>query len=359
MKKIFLVGLAAAMFASCSSDETLQVAQNNKAIGFSSFVNKSTRGAAHDITTANISNFSVYGFMESANGQIFDNEAVTGSGSEWTYGETQYWTAGKNYWFSAIAPTTDANWSYATNDVTTGGIITFDNTTGEQDLLYAYSGMVECKELSAMDKVGFTFNHLLSRVKFNFTNAMGNDNTTLKVTRVVIMDANNKATCNVSLNAATENSAANYTWTLAEDNVKGELAFTPNTENIANGSALATDHKYMIPRNQTYKLNFIVEMYQGEVLADVFTHEGVEIPAVDMKSGYSYMFSAELNSTNIDPEEELYPIEFTVTTVKEWEDFNDAGEGAIDIPLGTEETEDGNQNTDGSDPTVTPEDGQQ
>lgn len=38
MKKIFLIGLAAtAMLASCSNDETVEMAQNTKAIGFSSF----------------------------------------------------------------------------------------------------------------------------------------------------------------------------------------------------------------------------------------------------------------------------------------------------------------------------------
>ena len=39
MKKIFLIGLAAtAMLASCSNDETVEMAQNTKAIGFSSFL---------------------------------------------------------------------------------------------------------------------------------------------------------------------------------------------------------------------------------------------------------------------------------------------------------------------------------
>ena len=44
MKKIFLIGLAAtAMLASCSNDETVEMAQNTKAIGFSSFIDKCTR----------------------------------------------------------------------------------------------------------------------------------------------------------------------------------------------------------------------------------------------------------------------------------------------------------------------------
>lgn len=39
MKKLFIIGLAAtAMLASCSNDETVEMAQNTKAIGFSSFI---------------------------------------------------------------------------------------------------------------------------------------------------------------------------------------------------------------------------------------------------------------------------------------------------------------------------------
>lgn len=41
MKKIFLIGLAAtAMLASCSNDETVEMAQNTKAIGFSSLLTR-------------------------------------------------------------------------------------------------------------------------------------------------------------------------------------------------------------------------------------------------------------------------------------------------------------------------------
>lgn len=313
MKKVLLMGLAAAaMLASCSNDETVEMAQQ-KAIGFESFVNKSTRGIANDIDKTNITNFSVYGFMENEAGIIFSDEAVTGSGETWSYNNTQYWTAGKDYWFSAIAPDQDANWTYDVNGKTTGGIITFDNKTGEQDLLYAYSDMITCTEPATQGKVGFTFNHLLSRVKFNFKNTMGNDNTKLLVKDVVITDANSKATCDVE--------ATDKVWNLAADNVKGSLAFTANTNKIENTKELATDHKYMIPQNQKYTLKFTVEVYQGDVLAATYNHENVEVPSVDMKAGYSYVFNAELNGENVNPDGELHKIEFTVTDVNEWEEF--------------------------------------
>lgn len=333
MKKLFFIGLAAtAMLVSCNNDETVEMVQS-KAIQFDGFVNKSTRGEADDITNATISNFSVYGFVTSVGGQIFTNETVTGSGTgndgSWSYTNTQYWTAGKDYYFSAIAPATNAQWTYDVNGTVEGGIITFTNGDGKQDLLYAYSGKITTPEtLTAQpNKVGFTFNHLLARVKFNFTNGMKNDNTKLVVRDVKITDANNKATCNVANEGKT--------WTLANDNAAGELAFdaVPNAETqIAKDASIATDHKYMIPQKQGYKLSFVVDMYQGSELMNSFTHTDVTVPETDMLAGNSYMFTAALTPENIggDDDEKLYPIEFTVTTVNDWSD--DWEEGTVTVP---------------------------
>lgn len=51
MKKFFIMGMAAMGLAltACNNDETVEVAKGN-AIGFNTFVNKSTRGAANDVT---------------------------------------------------------------------------------------------------------------------------------------------------------------------------------------------------------------------------------------------------------------------------------------------------------------------
>lgn len=321
MKKLFLIGLAATvMLTSCSNDETVDMVQS-KAIGFESFVNKSTR--ATDITNKNISKFSVYGFVNSVGGQIFTNETVTGSGTgangNWNYTNTQYWTAGQKYYFSAIAPAENPQWTYEVNNTTAGGIITFANGDGTQDLLYDYSGEIECTEPVNQGKVGFTFNHLLARVKFNFSNAMPNENTTLVVRNVTINDANSKATCDVANEGKT--------WELTNDNTKGELVFgnAGTMDNkITQGTPIATDHKYMIPQNLGYKLNFVVDMYQGTELVKSFTHTDVDVPVVNMVAGNSYMFTAELNQDNIGggEDEKLYSIKFNVTSVDEWEDWN-------------------------------------
>ena len=66
-KNLFLIGLAAIgmLFASCSNDETVEVAKNQNGIQFKSFVNNSTR--ATDLTTNNLADFQVWGIMKKDN----------------------------------------------------------------------------------------------------------------------------------------------------------------------------------------------------------------------------------------------------------------------------------------------------
>lgn len=104
MKKVFLIGLtAAAMLASCSNDETVEMAQQ-KAISFSNaFVNNGTRSVVDpSFTTTSLNDFAVYGFTQK--GQIFNGEKVSKGGTAWSYDNVQYWVPGNTYTFGAIAP---------------------------------------------------------------------------------------------------------------------------------------------------------------------------------------------------------------------------------------------------------------
>ncbi len=326
MKKLFLSMAAVAMLASCSNDEIVEQAQEQKAaIGFKTFVDKSTRGIANDITTDGtngtttaISNFSVWGFMESINGTVFTDESVTLNSNKWGYTNTQYWTGGKTYYFSAIAPTTARQWSY-TADAVAGGKITFENSAGTQDLLYESKTLTCDEDPSKQNEVDLTFEHLLSRVKFEFTNGLGNTNITLDVKNVTITNAVNKASIDMAV--------ANPVWTPlpSGENLTNSLNFG-NAEDIAKSSSVETDHLYMIPQNQTYTLNFTVEMYQGTVLAETFTHTAVTVPQVNMELGHSYIFSTTLTAESIVPgDDKLHPIEFTVTKVEKWDTFGTGG----------------------------------
>ena len=145
MKKLFIIGLAAtAMLASCSNDETVEMAQQ-KAIGFSNaFVNNGTRSVEDpSFTKDNLQNFAVYGFTQA--GQIFDGTTV--SAPDWTYTPLQYWVAGNTYTFGAIAPAAQkdnvSNVALANKKV--GMEVAFTND-GTVDLLHAAPAAVICDD---------------------------------------------------------------------------------------------------------------------------------------------------------------------------------------------------------------------
>lgn len=326
MKKIFLIGLAAtAMLASCSNDETVEMAQNNKAIQFDGFVNKSTRAA--DVTTANLTSFKVWGLMskDQQTGNPFTDVEVTKTGDAWSYTLPVYWENGYNYSFVAVAPTAQqgtaaGQWALtAPTSVGTYGSISFNNGEGTTDLIYDVDGTyaesaLELTEGTCPLPINFTFNHLLSRVKFAFTNGM-DDGSTINVTDVKITDANTKATATLGETA---------TWTLAGDNATEELEFgnvLDATDDYAINVTKDTDHKYMIPalsENQTYTVNFTVKRNHNGVTDTYDLEATLTNDIVNFEQGKSYRFVAVINQNAL----QLCPIVFTAE-VTEWEEFTD------------------------------------
>ena len=331
MKKVFLMAVAAvAMLASCSNDETTGKAVKGNAIQFDGFVNKSVKGAANDLNNTTFNSFQVWGLMSKGEqtGHPFVGTTVTKSGSNWTYTTPVYWENGYKYSFVAIAPA-DFGTFNAPSTVGEYGSIDFENGEGTTDLIYAINGTYATNAVSTTTvcpgPIGFTFNHLLSRVMFEFKNAM-DDNSTINVTGVKITNANTKATATLGETAA---------WELADDNDVAELSFgdvllDAEATDYAPGAAKATDHKYMIPATsagQKYTVTFTVTRTHSGV-TDQYNHE-VEISAVTMEQGKSYKFTAELNAQNItggDPDNpdnpQLCPIQFTAT-VSDWGGFNE------------------------------------
>ena len=206
MKKFLFLGLAAMMaFTSCTKDETLATAQNG-AISFDVSADKATRrNVDPSITTDNITNFNVYGFMTQVDGLVFatTGEKVTGSNaSGWTYTNTQYWTP-NTYYFAAIAPAENPKWTLtpATDDAKAKlgvGVIDFKNA-GTQDLLY-WAGISDNTEGKAEDApVAINFNHLLSKVKFSFVNEFDNANAQIEVLDIQITNAYDEGSVDLAL----------------------------------------------------------------------------------------------------------------------------------------------------------------
>lgn len=323
MKKIFLIGLtAAAMMASCSNDETVEMAQQ-KAISFSNaFVNNGTRSIVDpSFTTENLTDFAVYGFTQ--NGQIFNGVKVSKGGAAWSYDNVQYWVPGNTYTFGAIAPHSAANVSDVKLPEGATKVemkVAFTNTDANQvDLLHAEPAQITGVTASYTEPVSMTFNHQLSKVKFSFQNSVG-AGYNVKVSNVKITDAYEKGTLTVAATGNTWGGQTNKNLELNFGNVVADASSTEASV-IANAATLESyNEKLMIPMvsSATYTVTFTVELFKDKVPLGTYNHT-VQIKNVEFKLGYCYDFKATLTHENIvDPENPLKPIEFKVDGIKDW-----------------------------------------
>ena len=335
MKKLFMIGLAAtAMLASCSNDETVEMAQQ-KAIGFSNaFVNNGTRSIVDpSFTTETLKDFAVYGFTQA--GQIFNGTTVSAPG--WTYTPLQYWVPGNTYTFGAIAPYSVAkNVSKVVlpeNATKVEMTVAFTNTDADQvDLLHAAPAQIAGTEVTETYKtpVPMTFSHQLSKVKFSFENVVG-EGYKVKVRNVKITDAYTSGTLTVAAAGNTWSNQTNNNLELDFGNVTADDATADEAAFIANAATLESyNEKLMIPMasTATYTVTFTAELYHGDVLLGSYNHN-VKIENVEFKLGYCYDFKASLTHENI-TDKPLNPIEFKVTNVKDWNDTDIEQE--LDVP---------------------------
>lgn len=327
MKKIFVAMLALAAAAACSNEDIVSV--NQEAIGFdNAFINNSVRSVNDpSITNANLKDFAVYGFVEGAvlldgvkvskDGSGLDADKYAGQTStSWKYEGTQYWIAGANYNFHAVAPMTDGGWTKtaASKDAVT---LEFTNN-GTTDLLYALKAQPGKAEDNA--PVAFDFRHILSKVKFSFENAYNATNATISVKDIAITNAYASGT--VVLDADTK-----WTGTGSTPLNFGMATDAEETANVKEDAAVAyaygktyesQNELLLIPGavDGGYNVTFTVDLLVGGTLVKTYNHKATV--AFAPVAGYSYDIKAIINAENIDPAHEQEPIEFTVNTLPGW-----------------------------------------
>lgn len=241
-------------------------------------------------------------------------DVTKGADGAWSYGTPVYWEKGYAYSFVAVSPADAFTMATAPSAYKDYGTITFNNDAkaGETDLLYAAkdNGVVTIPENACPAAVNLTFNHMLSRVRFQFQNGM-DDGSTLTVTDVKINDAYKSGT------ATLKETFTDFAWTT--DEAKGVLTFDDATvTNFAQNAACVSGHKYMIPATKVYSVTFTVTRNHNGV-TDSYTHN-VNLPETAMKPGMSYQFTAQFTAENINPDEVLCPITFTAS-VNNWKDW--------------------------------------
>ncbi len=324
MKKTVLIAFTALGLVACVQEEVVTVPQTDAITFDQAYIDNATRAAADpSTTTASIAAFDVWAFMNEYDGTVLVDEDVEKAGSTWGYANTQYWTPNNKYYFAALAPMNSAN---VTETIASGdaaklglGEIAFTNVDGSEDLLYAAT-MVQAPDydqlkLNNMPPVKFQFNHLLSKVKFTFTNGFTTDNA-----YVVIEDIKMTAPKSGTIDLAVENWWDNDDWNLGTEEI--ELAFG-GVEKLAMGTFNeCAQERLTIPAeaDQVYDITFTVKLYMGKQLA-LQTTKTSTVTGVAFEMGKAYNLTAEINSDNL----ELPAIEFDVV-VKEWD------EPTLDVP---------------------------
>ena len=334
MKKTLFAALALVAMASCSNEEVLEMAQK-EAIGFdNAFVNNSTR-SVNDPSYTNtklFSNFKVYGYVNGAS-LWTEGEDVTGSAlnGEWGYTNTQYWIAGGNYNFYALAPS-----MAATSNSSAGLTLNFTNTDGKSDVLYATATRNNATA-TGNTKVGFDFKHILSKVKFSFENAYNSTNSSIKVVDIKIHNSykTGLATLNstISWGSQTGETEKPLSFGMATD-VESTTDATKENEDDTFEYGVTRESQeelLLIPGDAPtqkvdgkdvtgYKVTFTVKLFVGSENVNNYNHTVY----VDFNpaASNSYDIKAKIDHTNIDPTGSQQAIEFTVTNITDWTENN-------------------------------------
>lgn len=170
MKKIILAAMALAALAACNKAEVIETQEGEQIAFNNAFVENTTKAAVDpSLGTAAkpFTSFDVWGTVGGV--AIYSGDEVTGTVGEsniWTCESVkQYWIKDAQYKFSALA---NAG-TVTLGDDKLPAKTTFDATTAAVDLLYA-EPVEQTGLASGNAPVEFTFNHLLSKVKFTVNN---------------------------------------------------------------------------------------------------------------------------------------------------------------------------------------------
>jgi hypothetical protein len=117
----------------------------------------------------------------------------------------------------------------------------------------------------------------------------------------------------------------------AEPTTSTALEFGKTNKIAPNSSDEASYAKLLIPgTKEDYTVKFDVELYANatssasgdEFVTATYSHT-VSVSSLELKSGYSYNLTATLDATNVNPDDAVKPILFTVSSISNWTDSDD------------------------------------
>lgn len=322
-----MCGVVALVLAGCTQSEVLNIS-SDRAIGFDAYTGKGTR-AVNDITgggsASEFNKFIVYGSYANSESQktvVFNGVEVSyttsGTESSWTYANEQYWQNG-DYKFVAYSDGNGALSGEPTASYTHDDGLQIQNyVVGEKDLIFATI------EKPGVDKstndgtpVNLKFSHLLSKVKFTFTETFA-DNLTVEVSNLKIVNSKIKGTYKYDTDA--------YKWEIGTDTKEITYKTTP----VVVSTSYKPEECYVLPQSTTgLTASFTVtvkDALDAVVMRKDFTGDAaVSLNVTNVsawQNGYAYNYTAELTPAVINLDAK--PIQFTATA-DTWEKNVDGG----------------------------------
>ena len=347
MKKSFLLLIAAALLAACSSNE-MAVELKEKPIGFSRvYIDKSTKAIrTGPYTTVNFetvgNTFGVFGYKNTetqTNAQVFNNVKVeykdnlTASyydGTEdWAYSPLVYWDkTASNYKFFAYAPHsgdfTNTGVTFNINNANSFQINGFKQATTVDDQIDLMTDLTTKNSVTGANigtnDVQFTFGHILSNINVTMavSTALKADETDNPVSVVEVT----LGTIKMDGSYAYNTDSTKYKWALAEPSTTKIFSATQSSGNVFASKALTATPAavpgltgmLMIPQKDvgTYqiyvKYKIKDEVFERTIALSAFKKDVTKILAA-WEPGYQYTYNIVIGPT---------PILFDMNTVSGW-----------------------------------------
>ena len=346
MKKSFLLLIAAALLAACSSNE-MAVELKEKPIGFSRvYIDKSTKAITPGpYTTANFetvgNTFGVFGYKTTAtqtNAKVFDDvkveyqdglsTSIYEGAKDWAYSPLVYWDkTATNYKFFAYAPHSgDFTKTSVTFDINTpnsfqiNGFKQATTVANQIDLMTDLTNQNNVTANIGNNDVKFTFGHILSNI--NVTMAVSAALKADETDNPVSVETVTLGTITMDGSYAWNTDA--YKWTLSTSSPTTQLfSATQSSGNVFASKALtATPAEVpgltgmlMIPQavNANYeiyvKYKIDTEVFERTIKLSEFLNSGN--PLATWAPGNMYTYNIVIGPT---------PILFDINTVSGWAD---------------------------------------
>lgn len=331
-RSLFWLGAAAMALASCTNSEVMEMAEN-RAIGFSSFVNNNTR-AVQEVTSGTLasSDFYVFGNYSTNGGTSWDGKSYQNETGDAQY----YWVENSKFRFGAYAngkkgkltTTDEVSFSAADNKLTFTGYTPDDAC----DLIAAVPAEIMLgQSVTSQNAVELNFKHMLAQVAFEFSTDAANIYE-LKITDLKINNAINTATGTFN--------GTDIVWagsTVAD----GAYSYSEfDNVNLANDALKPTPRSYtqsklVIPQELPTSSTMMTVTFTAtlkdlnnpeagvktqDFTADLSYTDGDSTPSSDKwTAGYRYKYTTTITADMIDDSLQDKEIEFTAT-VTDWED---------------------------------------